>query len=108
MCHKTINGEFDVIKLVYKDKLFVESQSSEGTDSLAQLTIDESNMVATLSFSSDANLVERRTAKRQAQSILKTGFLLSSGKRIGRDCKLNDPEEDSIEDRLLQEGHKYR
>lgn len=97
-----------MIKLVYKDKLFVESQSSEATDSLAELTIDESNMIATLSFSGNANLIERRTAKRQAQSILKTGFLLSNGKRVGRDCKLNDLEDDSIEDRLLQEGHKYR
>ncbi|MHA2337024.1 MAG: hypothetical protein ACXACX_06965 [Candidatus Hodarchaeales archaeon] len=33
-------------------------------------------MKASLSFSNDANLVERRTAKRQAQSILKTGFIV--------------------------------
>ncbi|OLS25937.1 MAG: hypothetical protein HeimC3_12110 [Candidatus Heimdallarchaeota archaeon LC_3] len=98
-----------VIKLVYKDKLFVETSNTETTgDTLATLSIDESNMVASLSFSNDANLIERRTAKRQANSILKTGFLLSDGKRVGKECKLQDPEEESIDDRLLQEGHKYR
>ncbi|MFW9927984.1 MAG: hypothetical protein ACFFD1_01175 [Candidatus Thorarchaeota archaeon] len=94
-----------VQKLIFKDKLFIEG---EAADSTAVLTIDESNLKATLSYSSTANLVDRRTALRQAQSICKTGFLLSDGKRIGKDCKLEDIESDNIDDRLLQEGHKYK
>ena len=101
--------KYMVVKLVYKEKLFVETSNTDVTsDALAVLEIDESNMKANLSFSNDANLVERRTAKRQAQSILKTGFLTQTGKRIGRDCRLEDPDEESVDDRLLQEGHKYR
>lgn len=97
------------VKLVYKDKLFIETSNTDVTsDALAVLAIDESNMKANLSFSADANLIERRTAKRQAQSILKTGFLTQDGKRIGRDCRLEDPDDESIDDRLLQEGYKYR
>ena len=59
-----------VIKLVYKEKLFVETSNTETTgDTLATLSIDESNMVASLSFSGDANLIERRTAKRDRLNL---------------------------------------
>ena len=96
-----------VTKLAFKDKLFIEAESS-AVDAAAILSIDEDNGKATLTFTPAANLVDRRTAQRQAQSICKTGFLTQVGKRIGIDCKLDVSEVDSIADRLLQEGHRYK
>ncbi len=52
-------------------------------------------------------MVLRRTARRQAENIARSGFLLANGKRIGLGFILKD-EDEKIDERLLQEGHKYR
>lgn len=98
-----------VIKLIYKDKVFTEAMGESAADSAtAVLAIDETNGKALLTFSPEANLVERRTAQRQANSICKTGYLLSSGERVGGECMLDIAEEDQLPDRLLQEGHRFK
>ena len=90
--------------MIYKDKVFAEAIGESSTDSAtAVLSIDEANGKAILTFAPGANLVERRTAQRQASSICKTGYLLSNGERVGGECKLDIAEEDQHPDRLLQE-----
>ncbi|MFW9995756.1 MAG: hypothetical protein ACFFD4_27200 [Candidatus Odinarchaeota archaeon] len=94
-----------MVRLTYKDKNFIEG-AAEGE---AYLDIDEEKGVATLSFAPSASLITKRTAGRQARGICKTGFQLKNGHRVGVNCNLQESgDEDSIDDRLLQEGHKYR
>ncbi|MHA2294598.1 MAG: hypothetical protein ACXADA_01205 [Candidatus Hodarchaeales archaeon] len=94
-----------MVKLVYKDKNFIEG-ASEGE---AFLDIDDDKGVAMLSFSPSASLITKRTAGRQARGICKTGFLLKNGKRVGGNCELRVEEDtSSVDERLLQEGHHYR
>jgi len=94
-----------LVKLVYKDKTFQESSA----DGEAFLDIDSDKGIAVLSFSPNATLITKRTAGRQARGICKTGFLLKNGLRVGINCRLDIVEDiDSVDDRLLQEGHHYR
>lgn len=96
-----------MVKLVYYDKLFHES-SGKDESAVAILEINESARTAKLSFLPDATLIAKRTAMRQANGICKTGFLLKNGQRIGTGSTLEVEEESSIDNRLLQEGHKYK
>jgi hypothetical protein len=84
--------------------MFSEGREEAGD---AVLILDETTQQGKLEYSPDAGLVLRRTARRQAESICKSGFLLTTGNRIGAGYNLVD-EEDKIDDRLLQIGHKYR
>ena len=73
--------------LVFRDKLFNEVQKSELTGSeLAVLEIVDNT--STLYFSESINLIDKLTAQRQANSIAKTGFLLSNNSRIGANTNL--------------------
>jgi len=94
-----------MVRLVFKNRNFSEGREEAGE---AVLILDEATQTARLEYSAEAGLVIRRTARRQAESIAKSGFLLSNGKRIGHNFKLIEAEDDKIDDRLLQEGHKYR
>ena len=94
-----------MVRLVFKERNFSEGREEAGE---AVLILDEATQTARLEYSADAGLVTRRTARRQAESIAKSGFLLANGKRIGGNFSLVEADEDSIDDRLLQEGHKYR
>ncbi len=93
-----------MVRLVFKNRTFSEGREETGD---AVLILDDSTQSGRLEYSPDAGLVLRRTARRQAGSICKTGFLLATGKRTGAGYSLVD-EEDKIDERLLQIGHKYR
>lgn len=85
---------------------FVEGNKS-GENVLATLSLDDGQDQATLSFSPDANLIVRRTASRQAENVVKSGFLLESGERVGIDYELEVVEGDKLSEAHLREGHKY-
>ncbi|MFX1513621.1 MAG: hypothetical protein ACFFCQ_13645 [Promethearchaeota archaeon] len=93
-----------MVKLIYKEKEFVDAK----TEGDAYLEIDDVNKKATLSFGPGASLITKRTATRQARGICKTGFLLTNGQRVGELCELEIESEGTLDERLLQEGHKYR
>lgn len=96
-----------IIKLLYDhgSREFVE----KGEKDEAVLEINESAQTATLTFAEGSGLILQRTASRQARSICKSGFLLSSGQRVGQNCELREVKgERAIDDRLLQESHHYR
>ena len=92
-----------MVRLIFKDRNFSEGREQTGD---AVLILDEATSTGKLEYSS-TSLIIRRTARRQAESICKSGFLLSNGKRIGIGFKLESDEE-KIEDRLLQKGYDYR
>lgn len=92
-----------MVRLIFKDRNFSEGREQTGD---ATLILDEATSTGKLEYSS-TSLIIRRTARRQAESICKSGFLLSNGKRIGLGFKL-ESDEDKIEDRLLQKGYDYR
>ncbi|MFX0015669.1 MAG: hypothetical protein ACFFB2_12105 [Promethearchaeota archaeon] len=93
-----------MVRLVFKNKSFTEGREETGD---AVLILDEATQTGKLEYSPEAGLIMRRTARRQAESICRSGFLLATGKRIGAGFTLAD-EEEKIDERLLQEGHKYR
>lgn len=93
-----------MVRLVFKNRTFSEGREENGE---AVLILDEATQSGKLEYSPEAGLIIRRTARRQAESICRTGYLLATGKRIGAGFTLQDDEE-KIDDRLLQEGHKYR
>ncbi len=73
--------------LAFRDTLFVEVNHSEVTNSdLAVLVIDGSE--STLHFSESITLIDKLTAQRQANSIVKTGFLLTNNSRVGANSNL--------------------
>ena len=92
-----------MVRLIFKDRNFSEGREQTGD---AVLILDAATSTGKLEYSS-TSLIIRRTARRQAESICKSGFLLSNGKRIGIGFKL-ESDEDKIEDRLLQKGYDYR
>ncbi len=93
-----------MVRLVFKNRTFSEGREENGE---AVLILDEATQSGKIEYSPDAGLIIRRTARRQAESICRSGFLLATGKRIGQGFTLQE-DEDKIDDRLLQEGHKYR
>ena len=93
-----------MVRLVFKSNAFTEGREESGE---AVLNLDEVTQTGKLEYSPEIGLILRRTARRQAESICKSGFLLATGKRVGAGFTLQE-EEDKIDERLLQEGHKYR
>ena len=92
-----------MVRLVFKNGTYSEGREESGD---AVLILDETTQTGKLEYA-DAGLVVRRTARRQAESICKAGFLLGNGKRVGIGFTL-ESEDDQIHDRLLQKGHHYR
>jgi len=85
---------------------FVEG-NKQGENVLATMNLDDTQSKATLNFSPDANLIVRRTASRQAESVVKSGFLLASGERVGIGYELEVIDADKLSEAHLREGHKY-
>lgn len=74
---------------------------SSTTDTGIYVELERTTKQVRLVLSRGTGLIERRTAMRQAESIARSGFLLSNGERIGRGWKLVIDEEDtSLPDRL--------
>ena len=97
------------VKLIYRDKIFAEPKNDEDTvGAIAVLDINPSTHVATLTYTPDAGLIDKRTSQRQAQSICKTGFQLESGKRVGTGCELQVSSAEVLSDRLLQASYHYK
>ena len=94
-----------MVRLVFKDRAFTEGREESGE---AVLILDEATSTARLEYAAGTGLIMRRTARRQADNIVRSGYLLANGKRIGAGFKIDESDEDQIDDRLLQEGHKYR
>lgn len=86
-----------------KASAFVEGNKS---DAPAQIEINPDGKTK-LTFSPDAGLIARRTASRQAESVSKSGFLLSSGERVGGGSTLEIVEGDKLSDAHHREGYKY-
>ena len=97
-----------VIKLLYKDKIFVEPEKNDTTGAIAVLELNDETKSATLTYTPETSLIDRRTSERQAKGICKSGFLLQGGKRVGMGCNLEVSSQDVITDRLLQSGHQYK
>lgn len=93
-----------MVKLIFKERSFTEGREETGD---AVLFLDDATNTAKLEYSPGSGLILRRTARRQAENITRSGFLLANGKRIGIGFILKD-EDEKIDERLLQEGHKYR
>ena len=85
---------------------FVEG-NKQGENVLAVMEIDDSKQIAKLTFTPDASLITRRKASRQAESVVKSGFLLQSGERVGIGYSLDVVEGDKLSEAHLREGHKY-
>ncbi|MHA2502077.1 MAG: hypothetical protein ACXAE3_04350 [Candidatus Kariarchaeaceae archaeon] len=94
------------LSFIQKEQTFVEG-NKQGENVVATLTVDESQKKATLSFTADATLIIRRTASRQAESVVKSGFMLASGERVGMGYELEVLEGDKLGEAHLREGHKY-
>ncbi|MHA2424657.1 MAG: hypothetical protein ACXAEF_07700 [Candidatus Thorarchaeota archaeon] len=77
---------------VYLEFNTTSSQWQETTrtsvDDAIFLAVDESQKKLIVQVPSNISMINRRAAERQARGITKTGFLLSSGARVGRDCEL--------------------
>lgn len=97
-----------VIKLLYKDKIFVEPEKNDAAGAIAVLELNDETKNAILTFTPETSLIDRRTSERQAKGICKSGFLLQGGQRIGMGCNLEISSQDIITDRLLQSGHQYK
>ncbi|MFW9778402.1 MAG: hypothetical protein ACFFE8_06060 [Candidatus Heimdallarchaeota archaeon] len=93
-----------MLRLIFKDGEFTEVRERSGD---AILHLDEVTQSAKLEYSEGTGLVLRRTARRQAENICKSGYQLKNGLRIGAGFDLV-VEEDEIDGRLLQTGHDYR
>ena len=76
-----------VYYLVFKDTLFSEINNSDIKESdLAILSIDGTE--STLYFNESIKLIDKLTAQRQVNSIVKSGFLLGNNLRIGANSNL--------------------
>lgn len=74
---------------------------SSTVDTGIHVELEKTTKQVRLVLSRGTSLIERRTAMRQAESIARTGFLLSNGERIGRGWKLViDEDGTSLPDRL--------
>ena len=67
---------------------FQETTRTSTTDTIL-LVIDESQKKLLLTVPTNVSLIVKRTAERQAQGIVKTGFLARDGGRYGRGHQLD-------------------
>lgn len=67
-------------KLFFKDEEFIEN--SDGGE-IAVLEFDEYKKKAKLLFVPNVSMIERRKGERQAQSLMRIGYVKKEGKRVG-------------------------
>lgn len=106
-------GEFKEIKDKSKFQELLEQDSKEISNKLEELSID-----GILFFNSDkeewhliygrhVGLVAQRTGRRIADNISRSGYLLTTGERVGVKCKLEQLTEDDIGDLYKTVQEKY-
>ncbi len=106
-------GEFKEIKDKSKFQELLEQDSKEISNKLEELSID-----GILFFNSDkeewhliygrhVGLVAQRTGRRIADNISRSGYLLSTGERVGVKCRLEQLTEDDIGDLYKTVQEKY-
>ncbi|MCG3220234.1 MAG: hypothetical protein H7641_02540, partial [Candidatus Heimdallarchaeota archaeon] len=106
-------GEFKEVKEQAKFQQVMDSDPAEIGNKLSTLGMD-----GVLIFNGDKNewllifgthlgLVAQRTARRMADNISRSGFLLSSGERAGVSCRLEQVSEDNIGDLSKTVQEKY-
>ncbi|MFW9831187.1 MAG: hypothetical protein ACFFD8_05385 [Candidatus Thorarchaeota archaeon] len=89
-----------MIVLEYQDGTFVEAK--QGSNSI-RCEVDKSSKKIRMILPQDTNLIERRTALRLADTIARSGYLLSTGERVGQGFELIlDEKGTAIPDRLKQ------
>ncbi|MFX0135796.1 MAG: hypothetical protein ACFFDN_19290 [Candidatus Hodarchaeota archaeon] len=92
------------IFLKYANKQFIRAMTRPAEGII--LILDESQQKWILDYSLEPNLIERKTAERQARSIAKSGFNIG-GNRVGIRYDLEIAEEQAVPEKLLREQHKY-
>ncbi|MCY3414038.1 MAG: hypothetical protein INQ03_20510 [Candidatus Heimdallarchaeota archaeon] len=96
-----------VVKLFFIDGEFVENPK-DSSSAKAIVEVSVPGQKVSLTFGSDAGLIVRRTASRQAESIAKSGFLLKSNERIGIGYDYEVIETDSaLTEAHTRVGHSY-
>ncbi len=87
-----------MIVLEYQDGTFVEAK--QGSSNI-RLEVEKSAKKINVVLPQGTNLIERRTALRLADTIARSGYLLSTGERVGRGFELViDEKGTAIPDRL--------
>ena len=87
-----------VIVLEYQDGEFVETK--QGASGI-RCEVDKTQKKIRVILPQGTNLIERRTALRLADTIARSGFMLSTGERVGRGYDLAIEEKGTaIPDRL--------
>ncbi len=81
-----MTGGTPLICFEFRNREFVESSGSPSAD--IYLLANRESETFELHFSTGANLIECRTAERQARSIAASGIQLGTGERIGRGYNL--------------------
>jgi hypothetical protein len=74
-----------VIVLEYQDGTFIKSKQGAGG---IRCEIDKTSKKINVIMPQGTNLIERRTALRLADTIARSGYLLSTGERIGQGYQL--------------------
>jgi hypothetical protein len=74
-----------VIVLEYQDGTFIESKQGSGG---IRCEVDKTSKKINVIMPQGTNLIERRTALRLADTIARSGYLLSTGERVGQGYQL--------------------
>ena len=83
---RTLSG---FVNLIYVDTEWRMFQRGDSYDkAVAKLTLERTSMIGKLTFNKYANLIDRRSAQRIAQSICKFGFELPDKSRVGVNYRL--------------------
>lgn len=74
-----------MIVLEYQDGTFIESKQGSGG---IRCEVDKTSKKINVIMTQGTNLIERRTALRLADTIARSGYLLSTGERVGQGYQL--------------------
>ncbi|MFX0168429.1 MAG: hypothetical protein ACFE89_03635 [Candidatus Hodarchaeota archaeon] len=74
-----------MIVLEYQDGTFIESKQGAGG---IRCEVDKTSKKINVIMPQGTNLIERRTALRLADTIARSGYLLSTGERVGQGYQL--------------------
>ncbi|MHA1708166.1 MAG: hypothetical protein ACTSYV_03700 [Candidatus Heimdallarchaeaceae archaeon] len=106
-------GEFKELKDTSKYQTIMDTDAKEMSGKLETLDLDGILIFNRdkgewhLIFGSHLGLVAQRTARRQADTISRSGYLLSNGERVGVNCRLEQLTEDNIGDLYKTVQEKY-